>query len=515
MDTATYDPTNVGNEPGDGPLRSGGKGLETDLLGEDNRPSKLSPLAKQQADAVVVMRDVCAGAAQIRYRGEKYLPQAPGEKPPSYKDRLNRSVFFNATQRTVEGLAGLVFRKDPVLSDDPETAVPDQIREHWENIDLQGTHGDVFCRNLFADALTVGHAALLVEYPTVRSDLNREEERQIGARPYWIPLAKDNIISWRTENEYGKQVLTQFVYKEVTWAPRGMFGERRIERYRVFYRKGGTVGFELIEIMANNEMKLVGAGTYPTQTEIPIVEVPTNGSIGLFNSTPPLLDMAYLNIAHYQQWSDYAYAIHKTNVPFLFGAGIRERTNPDGTPRGPVTIGPNTAVFEADPNAKMMYVSHGGQSLAESKQALDDLKGDMGVLGLSLLLTPSRMAEKPETIRLRKSSSESPLAASARMFQDAIENALQLHANYLRLEQGGSVEINRDFEGLLIEAEVMGAFAQLVNAGLPPGPVLAALKRGGRLAEDADLDELEMEWLMGQQLNAALPSPNTELMDEQ
>ena len=36
-----------------------------------------------------------------------------------------------------------------------------------------------------------------------------------------------------------------------------------------------------------------------------------------------------------------------------------------------------------------------------------------------------------------------------------------------------------------------------MNAGFPPRPVLDALKEGGRIGPDEDLDALEMEWLAG------------------
>ena len=41
--------------------------------------------------------------------------------------------------------------------------------------------------------------------------------------------------------------------------------------------------------------------------------------------------MAYLNIAHYQQWSDYATSIHMSNVPFLAAYGDALGLNPAET----------------------------------------------------------------------------------------------------------------------------------------------------------------------------------------
>ncbi len=61
-----------------------------------------------------------------------------------------------------------------------------------------------------------------------------------------------------------------------------------------------------------------------------------------------------------------------------------------------------------------------------------------------------------------------------------------------------------------MEADVMRAFSDLVKAGFPPRMAAEMLHQGGRIPEDADLDEIEMEWLMGQQMNDQIPPPETE-----
>jgi hypothetical protein len=501
------DPTDMGNKPGDGPLRSGGQ-PGTIRLSTNDLPSTRSKTSKRQQHAVQIMRDLWGGTEAVREAGSTYLPRAPGETSQNYSNRLARSVFFNATRRTIEGLCGLIFRKDPVPGDD----VPDQIRDHLENIDNEGTHFDVFCRDLAADALTAGHAAILVEYPKTGGDLTRADEINLNARPYWVPIRKEDIMSWRTIKENGARVLTQLVLRETSMVPDGVFGEKAQTLYRVLYREDGVVGFRLLAITEQNAIAVVDEGTYTTQTEIPVAEIGTNGSESLFDSTPPLLDLGYLNIAHYQQWSDYAFSIHKTNVPFLFGAGIPESKDENGVPI-PLVVGANTSVMSSDSQAKMEYVSHDGAALGSSKAALDDLKSDMGTLGLAMLAPQKRAAETAEAKRLDKSTSDSALSVSARALQDGIENALGFHARYMNLETGGSVTINRDFEGLLMDAPVMSAFAQLVQAGFPPMPVLQALQQGGRIEQDADLEELEAEWMMGQALNAALPEPEPEELE--
>jgi len=503
----TTDVTNRGNKPGDGPLRAGGvEGSR--ILQPKDLPSTRSPSSERQEAATLMMRDLWEGTHAMRAAAQQYLPQAPGETSAAYQDRLSRAVFFNATRRTVEGLAGLVFQKDPALKDD----VPKLIRGdeavvgHWENIDGEGTHGDVFARDLLQDSLLVGHTAILVDFPKTGGRLNRAEEAALGVRPYWVAIRKEDILSWRTDQVGGARVLTQLVLRETRQVPVGEFGETAETLYRVFYRdERGLVGFRLLGVTKEQSVVLVDEGTYPTLTEIPVAEVKTSGARSMFDSDPPLLDLGYLNVAHYQQWSDYAYAIHKTNVPFLFGKGLASVYDEAGKKIDKIVVGPNTSILDEGQQADMKYVAHDGASLGESRQALEDLKNDMGTLGLAMLAPQKRVAETAEAKRLDKSVSDSALAVAARALQDALERALGFHAQYLRLEDGGSVTINRDFEALLMEASVMTAFAALVDKGFPVRPVLEALVRFGRLDENADLDALELEWMMGQEFDKQLP----------
>jgi hypothetical protein len=276
-------PSDYGNRPGDGPLRLNGQAV-ADILQPGDLPSTVSEAAERQQPAVTLLRDVVAGPERIRDAGSAYLPQAPGEDPKNYRARLLRSVFANFTGRTLEGLVGQVFRVDPLLSDD----VPATIKTQWENIDLAGTHGDVFLRALFQDALTSGHTGILVEYPKTEGTQDHAAERSGAVRPYWVPIKKEDILSWRTAVINGQTVLTQLVLKECTMVPAGRFGEKEQTRYRVFTREHGVVAFELLEIADDKKTVIqVDAGTYPTQEEIPFAEIVTSGRQSILDSKPP------------------------------------------------------------------------------------------------------------------------------------------------------------------------------------------------------------------------------------
>ena len=496
----TTDITDQGNPPGDGPLRPGGKSAPALPSGEDDLPSRRSMAAKRQQSALTLVRDLWAGNERVHAMAEVYLPRAPREEPEEYRVRLKRSVLYNVFRNTVLGLTGFVFRVPPQLGED----VPKQAVTDWENIDLAGTHGEVFARDLMADAMCAGHAAILVEYPDggAASETYADD---IARRPYWVPLTKDQLVSWRTTVEDGRTVLTQLVVEEMACVPAGAFGDMMQTRYRVFYRaRAGAaappiVGWRLLEIAENKAVVEVAAGTYPTQDEIPVAEIVTAGRVSLFESQPPFLDLAYLNLAHYRQWSDYDASIHMTCVPLLFTAGflLKDENGKD------VPVGPNTLLNSPNPDGKAMYVTHSGESLGSVRSSLEDLENRMAALGLAALATHKRAAETATAKEMDKGATDSALAVTGRGVQDGLERALGFHAKYYGLEDGGSVEINTDFTDMVMDAATMAAWGQLAQAlNLPPRVVIEALIEGGRLPEETDVDALEIEIMANAQAEA-------------
>ena len=58
-------------------------------------------------------RDCCEGSDAVKAKGQKYLPQLTDQTPNEYEAYKARANFYGATGRTVNGLAGMVFRKEP------------------------------------------------------------------------------------------------------------------------------------------------------------------------------------------------------------------------------------------------------------------------------------------------------------------------------------------------------------------------------------------------------------------
>lgn len=437
-----------------------------------NQPDYKTTAYNAMSPAWKVVTDVSAGTPRLREAGSEYLPQEPAEKDLNYTRRLNRSVFFNAYRRTREALVGLVFKSNPKPSED----VPPEIVSHLENIDLAGSHIDVFAKELFMDSFE-GHAFILVDMePALAPNATRADELATGRRPYWVKYRACQALNWRLTRINGELELVQITFEEKTCEPDGEFGEQEVVRFRVFRRSEGVVTWRLYrrQKSENTQESIVieSEGT-TTLSRIPVAIV-YGRRVSMMESEPPLLDLAHLNIAHYQEYSDYRNILHVANVPILLAKGVPEDRQKT------FQVGPNSLAF-ADKEGDLLYVEHEGKAIGAARQELMDLEQRMAMMGLSLLSQRSDSDITATEKRQDWQQETSHLATQARSLQDALELALEFHAEYLGLESGGSITLGVADEDLVIDGTL---FSALCKATSGPEPLIsretfyAMLQRG-------------------------------------
>lgn len=448
-------------------------------IDKKDRPDYTSKAYDRMKPDLDVMRDVVKGSRHLKAKGTKYLPQHAKEEGPDYRVRLANSVLFNGTERTVEGLTGMVFRRDPVLQD-----VPARISEHLENVDNAGTHFDVFAKTVFADALEAGHACILVEVPEVARPADRQltdaEEAALGVRPYWCHYAKEDILSWRTEVVAGRTLLSQLVLREPVLEDDGGYGEKKVVYYRVLRRGSEGVTWQRLRIDDDTKKTIIveGSGMVTNQDEIPFVVV-YGKKTELLESRPPLLDLAETNLAHYRLLSDHLYKLHLCNLPVGVLKGVDPETD--------ITVGPNSWLKLPDPNMGFSWESPDGSTFSDNQEQLREFKADMAALGLSMLQVETRQAETATAKRIDKAESDSDLATAARSLQDALEKALEYHGNFMRIDTAGSVQINRDFENLPMTPEEIREWRESVAAGqYSVDTMWSVMAERGALPDDFD-----------------------------
>lgn len=527
-------PNNIFVDVGTPPLDTnpdralGMSSIQTALVTTDT-PQYRVPLYHEMSSRWQICRDVFAGTEAIRANSSMqgvgarvYLPQHPAEDDDEYQARVARAECFPGFQHSVKGLTSIVFRDDPEIQDD----VPNEIKNQLENINGQGDHFAIFVRNAFEEAMTIGHSLILVDMPTAPNlgrPLTMADERAMGLRPFWSMISPEQVYSWRTEVLNGVVTLTQIVIHEQINFAAGVFAVGVMSRYRVFRFDPQTeqVSYEIWEQDVSAMPYMAEEGVINGVNRIPIVVIYAGRRIGPLHSMPPLLDLAYANIAHTQVLCDHRYALYLASVPLLVfkGRPAAQLVNDDGTPRK-TTVGPNVAI-DVTETGDVKYVEHSGNALGQTRTELKDLETRMAALGLAMLQHETRAAETAEAKRIDKSEKDATIATAARSMLDAIEVALDFHAQFLGYPpgSGGSVYLDLDFNIETMDAPTMTAIISMVNSGqLSLQTMWELFMNRGVLPEDLDTEvELQRIQESGTPVNqpptppadATLPPANT------
>jgi len=426
----------------------------------------------RQMAEVKIYRDVLGGTPHMRQLGETYLPKEPAESDESYEVRLGRATLFPALEVTVDGLTGMVFRKLPVLDD----KAPDLIKQWWLNIDLEGTHGNLFVRQLFEEGMD-GHDFILVDMQRpVTADnpeATRADEMAAGIRPYWVLIRKDQIINWQAEMRGGRKVLTQVTIKECVTRAVGKYGDEEVIQYRVL-RPGSWELWELMEATdedgsitgkkGEKYMKpvLMDSGTTPLD-EIPLYPYYAKKK-GFLESAPPLLQLAYQNIEHFQLKADYRHNIHIVAVPIRYIKGWDEN-------KGALEVGPFALVI-LDDNGEIGYAEASGESIPNQRLALIDTMEEMARTGLRILAQKPQVQVTATEFVGESEVQTSDLGVMAMNLEDCVNNALAATAKWVKIQDTAKVTINRKFTKMAIDAQKITVFSKMVADSQLPIEVL-------------------------------------------
>jgi hypothetical protein len=395
-----------------------------------------------------IMKAVTEGTEYLRENSEAFLPLEPREDYDAYLARVNRSVFSPFTQRLIRAATGLVLRKPISLIGDP----------YWTDmfkmdVDGCGSDLDEYARRLLMCSLTYGQSHILVDYPAPSGARSLAEERAQDRRPYWIEIDPNNIYGWRLDREsnYGNLVQVRIAEKAVL--PDGEFGEkiydqmRVIEpgRYRVFRKKetvedlyeddGGGYAGDMSSPAGAKDYELAESGSF-SLGEIPLVTV-YSGKVENLVSKPPLLDIAYLNLAHFQRQADLIHSLHVASQPMLVMEGYDDQTKD-------LAVSVNYAMA-TQPGNKIYYVEPASSAFDAQSAEIKELQMQMATLGISTLSQQKFVAESADARRLDRVDTNSMLAMVSMELEQKLQKAFNLSAQYVGIEPP-EVKISRDFD---------------------------------------------------------------------
>ena len=395
-----------------------------------------------------IMKAVSSGTDYLRENCQAFLPTEPREDYEAYLSRVNRAVFSPYTQRLIRAATGLILRKPVSITGDP----------YWTDIfakDVDGCGSDLdeYARRLLICSLTYGHSHVLVDFPAPTGALSLAEERAQNRRPYWIEIDPTNIYGWRLDREVNYGSLIQVRIAEKAVVPSGEFGEQVFDQVRVIepgkfsiYRKVSPKK-DLINLQdttyAGNfdgpenekDYELVDSGVF-SLGEVPLVSV-YSGKTDTLTSKPPLLDIAYLNLAHFQRQADLIHSLHVASQPMLVLEGWDDQTKD-------MSISVNYAMA-TQPGNKVYYVEPASSAFEAQTNEIQELQLQMATLGISTLSQQKFVAESADARRLDRVDTNSMLSMVSLELEQKLQKVFNLSANYLGIEPP-EVKISRDFD---------------------------------------------------------------------
>ena len=432
------------------------------------------------------------GTPAMRQAGKTYLPQWPNEDEGFYKNRKDTATLFPAFPRTVEVLSGKPFSRPITTGDD----VPKTIQAMFDDIDLQGTNLHSFLANVCEAALGYGIAGILVDYPHSEGVKTIAQEKALGLRPYFVKIDAECLLDFQSKRINGLETITKLRFVEMVaeTSPENEFKEEIIEQVRVLdigrwrtYRKKEDPQTREVKWMLYEE------GTTSLQ-KIPFVPI-YGEKIGFMRSRPPMAELAYLNVEHWQTKSDQQTILHVARVPILFGKGMDSDQD--------ITVGAASAVISDKDNADLKYVEHSGKAIESGRLYILDLEDKMRQIGAELLVVkPGRI-----TVAQTMAEDESGTCALQRIvgdLQDAANQALQLLADWIKESQGGHISIFRDFGAAsLAEASADILMEMNVAGTLSNETLFSEIQRRGMISP-------EVKWSDEQEkIKSQPPKPGT------
>lgn len=434
-------------------------------------------------------RDAVKGQRVVKNKGKLYLPadfaESDTERYAVYKER---AYFLGATKQAAKSYSGMVFRKPASWGED---GLPSQLEEYQYNIDGSGKSIEQLAKFGFTELEEAGRIGLLADYTNDQGGLTKLDERLSGARPVLLPYVFESITNWKTGTIRGRSMLTLVVLREEIETSLDEFDHESEYQYRVLR----------LNDQGQYTMQLYDDGSVPLGEETVIL---ANGKpldhipfyiAGTEDNTPTvdqpmLLDLANMNISHYQSTANVEEAAYLLGCPTLHidigEMDVEEfaSANPSG-----VKIGARTGLQTKGGTIEMVQASESNLGADQMEKKVERMK-ELG----AKLVTSSGQSETAEAARINASGEASALDIAVNNLSDVMEKALEDFMRFLGVETEIAYRLNTEFWEASLDPQVLNGITGLKTMGVIANQDVRHMIRTrnigfkeGRTDEDIDL----------------------------
>lgn len=437
----------------------------------------------------LLIEDVCAGQRVVKAKRTAYLPMpnptdSSKENTDRYSHYVDRAVFYNVTGRTLDGMVGIAFAKDPTLT---INASLDYLKS---NADGEGNSIYQLAQESLTDLLRYGRAGVFVDYPATNGEVSKAQKQSANIRPTINVVDAKQIINWRTDTIGGINKLVLVVIKE-DYAQEIGSDEFQSEikiRYRVLSLNDGVYTVRIFDDSNNLvETRTPTDGTGSAWDFIPFSFIGTKNNDSKVDKIP-LLDIANMNLAHYHNSADYEDSVFFSGQPQFYISGLTEEwarlLKEDGIyvgSRTPLVLpeGGTCGFAQASPNP-------------ESSTAMQHKEAQMAALGAQLIYTSQNKTATQQNSE--DSATYSTLALCVSNISDAFTLALSWCARFENINDEQLFSISREFTQTRIDPQMLSALIQSWQAGaIPLSQLLYNLRKYETIDPEATDEEIKAE----------------------
>lgn len=406
-----------------------------------------------------------------------YIPKQCYEEQDSYEARLKYAFSnFQPFYRSLKSIAiGTALRKPVQLADEANDS--EDWQDFLDNVTLEGESITNFSTRLLEASIDAGWAGIFIDFPKIDGALSLAQEKSLGLRPYFTLVSLADVLGWQSTVEtiaigdtvsYGTR-LTQLRIRDTFTEtdPDNEFCELVRPAVRVYdhLQQDAPVTYRLFVLRPElkntpERWEEVENGTLGI-TVIPFVPMYAGAADAFLRARPLMLDIARLNLSHWQASSDLAHALHLTSVPTFVISGVSNTGESSD-----LQTSPDKSLVLNDPSAKADWVGAPADGAQVTIARLQELERAM------LRLAPVQMniktttgVEAAESKKLDRAQSDAVLSTMVTNLENAINKALAIAALYWN-KPLVTLDLPRDFTPGNAEPNQIKEMAALQAAGL-------------------------------------------------
>jgi len=367
------------------------------------------------------------------------------EGQAAYTKYIALASFYGATGRTVDGLVGLIFSKNPVQE------LPPIIEYLDENADSKGNSLRDLAKKAATEAMVSPRSGILVARPSTPEGSSIADVEAQNLRPKLLSYKFEDIINWDYEVINNVEKLSLVVLCELT-TKRDGFKVDVEKQYRVLELIEGVYHQSLYnDAGAQIEAILPVTINGSTSDVIPFyfVEVGAEGK-AIIN------DLVDMNFHHYQVSADYNSKNHFSSFTIYYETGADSSQNMlmgNGVKWSNRSSDATFGILQPDGNADALRIS------------LQDDEQRMAALGAEALKPRSSGAESAEAKSLDQVAQNSTTADVAITISEALTKALNFASMWMGSTEEAVYELNTDYNPTGMSGQDLTAMVSAYQGG--------------------------------------------------